>query len=191
MIKTKKELAYYLACDTIALGKRKKRPSLFGDEIWKFQRLMRRLDYHRSCHHRLRAILCRLRYHRLSLRLGFSIPCDVAGAGLAIVHYGTLVIADGARIGENCRIHVGVNIGANSGESTAPTVGKNVYIGPGAKLIGDIVVGDGAVIGAGAVVTKDVPPAVTVGGVPAKIISEKDSSHHLTKATELYNGGRK
>lgn len=127
----------------------------------------------------------RFRFHLLSLKLGFSIPHNVAGPGLAIVHYGTIVISNQARLGANCRIHAGVNIGANAGDKEAATVGDNVYIGPGAKLIGAVTVGENAVIGANAVVTKDVPPGVTVAGVPAKVISEKDSSRHLIRATEL------
>ena len=46
MIKSKKELAYYLECDRIALGKKQKSPSFFGDEIWKFQICMRKLDFY-------------------------------------------------------------------------------------------------------------------------------------------------
>lgn len=46
MIKSKKELAYYLECDRIALGRKSKKPGLFGDEIWKFQIFMRKYDYY-------------------------------------------------------------------------------------------------------------------------------------------------
>lgn len=188
MIKTKKELLYYLACDKVALGKRVSKPSLFGDEIWKFQILMRKMEYYS----RVGGVLkwyYRFKYHQLSVKLGFSIPCNVIGPGLAIVHYGTIVISPGACIGQNCRIHAGVNIGANGGETQAATIEDNVYIGPGAKIVGNIKIGENSVIGANAVVTKDVPSGVTVGGVPARIISEKDSSKHLIKATEVIRYG--
>ena len=95
------------------------------------------------------------------------------------------MISQNCKIGKNCRIHIGVNIGANAGESEAATIGNNVYIGPGAKIIGSIKIGNNSVIGANAVVTNDVPEGVTVGGVPARIISENDSSKHLIKATEI------
>lgn len=151
---------------------------------------MRKLDYYSSTGS-IRRLYYRYRYHKLSLKLGFSIPYNTIGAGLAIVHYGTIVISGKATLGKNCRIHAGVNIGANGGEEKAASIGNNVYIGPGAKIIGNVQIGDNAVIGANAVVTKDVPGGVTVGGVPAKIISENDSSKHLIKATELIeNGGR-
>ena len=56
------------------------------------------------------------------------------------------------------------------GDGEVPTVGNRVYIGAGAKIIGKLVVGDGARIGANAVVVNDVPPNCTAVGVPAKII---------------------
>lgn len=68
----------------------------------------------------------------------------------------------------------------------AAVIGNNVYIGPGAKIVGEVNIGDNAVIAANAVVVKDVPSFCTVGGVPAKIISHNDSSRHLLRATELY-----
>ena len=129
-------------------------------------------------------------FHNLSLKLGFTIPHSMIGPGLAIVHYGTIVISSGCQIGSNCRIHAGVNIGANGGESKAATIGDNVYIGPGAKIVGDVVVGNRSVIGANAVVTKDVPAGVTVGGIPARIISENDSTNHLINATAVAGRGR-
>ena len=184
MIKTKKQLKYYLECDRIALCRNKKYPSLFGDEIWKYQVVMRKLDYYETVRNPLR-FYYRFKFHHYSVKLGFSIPKDVAGPGFAIAHYGTIIISIGAKIGENCRIHAGVNIGANAGKSEAAIIGNNVYIGPGAKIIGDVKIGNNAVIGANAVVTTDVPDGVTVGGVPAKIISENDSSNHVVRATEI------
>jgi serine O-acetyltransferase len=82
--------------------------------------------------------IVRMKYRRLSLKLGFSIPINVFGPGLSIPHYGTIVVSKFARIGSNCRIHVGVNIGASAGEAKAPQLGHNIYIGPGAILFGDI-----------------------------------------------------
>ncbi|WP_308515766.1 hypothetical protein [Sphingomonas flavescens] len=59
------------------------------------------------------------------------------------------------------------------GEGEVPSIGNGVYIGAGAKIIGKVHVGDGARIGANAVVTKDVPPGHTAIGVPAKIIPNR------------------
>lgn len=184
MISSKKELQYYLECDRIALGKKVKKPTIFGDDIWKYQICMRKLDYYNKIGGVMKWYY-RFKYHKLSLKLGFSIPCNVVGPGLAIVHYGTIVISGGCKIGKNCRIHTGVNIGANAGETQAAIIGDNVYVGPGAKIIGSVKIGNNSVIGANAVVTRDVPNSVTVGGVPAKVISENDSTKHLIKATDI------
>ena len=64
---------------------------------------------------RVMRLIEKFRFHQLSLRLGFSIPINVFGPGLAIVHYGTIVVSNGAKIGANCRIHEGVTIGATNG----------------------------------------------------------------------------
>ncbi len=190
MINSKKDLQYYLECDRIALGKKRKKPFILGDEIWKFQICMRKLDYYNRSGGMMKYYY-RFKYHKLSLKLGFSIPHDVIGPGLAIVHYGTIVISQGCKVGKNCRIHAGVNIGANAGEWKAATIGDNVYIGPGAKIVGSIIIGNNCVVGANAVVTKDVPGGVTVGGIPAKIISDNDSLKHLKRQTEIVEFGGK
>ena len=173
-----------MECDRVALNIKKKKPRIIGDEIWKFERVMRKLDYANSTQKLSRYIL-KLKYRNLGLKLGFSIPCDVCGAGLSIVHYGNIVISKHAKLGENTRIHSGVNIGANAGEEKAASIGNNVYIGPGAKIIGDVQIGDNVCIGANAVITKDVEPGITVGGIPAKKISDNGSQKHLIKATSI------
>lgn len=184
MIKSKEELAYYMECDRVALGITRTKPKFIGDEIWKFERLMRQLDYATSTKNKVKSIILKYKYRNLGMKLGFSIPCNVFGAGLAIVHYGNIIVSGGAKIGDNCRIHSGVNIGANAGESKAATIGDNVYIGPGAKIVGDISIGNDVCIGANAVVVKDVENGITVGGIPAKKISDNGSEKHLKKATE-------
>lgn len=190
MIKTKEDLNYYLECDRIALGISRKTPRIIGDEIWKFERLMRKLEFSVNNRRRLRSLFLRLRYRKLSMRLGFSIPYAVAGPGLSIAHYGTIVISTECKIGENCRIHAGVNIGANGGEKKAAKIGDNVYIGPGAKIVGNINIGNNVCIGANAVVVKDVEDNITVGGIPAHKISDSNSEKHLKKATEIIKGER-
>lgn len=97
------------------------------------------------------------------------------------MHWGTVVVNGGARIGSNCRIHICVNIGANGGgvEDT-PSIGNNVYIGPGAKIFGKIVIGDNTVIGANSVVNKSfLEGGYTIAGIPAMIVSKNDSSRFI------------
>jgi serine O-acetyltransferase len=114
------------------------------------------------------------RLRRLGRRLGIELPLNVFGPGLAVVHPFGIVVSRKARIGKNCRIHAGVNVGEHRGN--APSIGDNVYLGPGAKIVGGVKIGDRAVVGANAVVVKDVPAGVTVGGVPARVISNADSA---------------
>lgn len=95
------------------------------------------------------------------------LPVSKIGPGLFIQHgFSTIVWA--REVGANCWINQQVTVGSATGGS--PTVGNNVTIYAGAKVLGGITIGDGAVIGANAVVVKDVPPNVTVVGVPAYII---------------------
>lgn len=150
-------------------------------DVMRFQRRLRKAEFVKNCQKgfmgRLHLLIMRWSLRRLGRFLGLEIALNVFGPGLVIVHPNGIVVSDRASIGKNCRIHAGVNIGAHRG--AAPKIGDNVYLGPGAKIVGGVVVGDGAVIGANAVVVKDVPPGVTVGGVPAKIISNKDSGEMI------------
>lgn len=90
------------------------------------------------------------------------------GGGLFIQHgFATMVAA--TSIGENCWINQQVTIG-HTGHGRPPIIGDNVTITCGAKVLGPVTIGDGAVIGANAVVVKDVEPNAVMGGVPAKRI---------------------
>ncbi len=92
-----------------------------------------------------------------------------------------MVVNGGAQIGEYCRIHVGVNIGTAAGAGDlAPKIGNGVYIAPGAKIFGPIEIADGIAIGANAVVNKSFQaPNISIGGIPAKQISDKGSKGFL------------
>lgn len=130
-----------------------------GDDIWKFEILLRKCEFYKNNYCGINKLLFRLhkiRFNKLSYKLGYTIPLNVIGSGLALPHYGTIVINSKSKIGNNCRIHVGVNIGSNGGSNAAPRIGNDVYIGPGAKIVGDITIADGVVIGANAVVCKSI-----------------------------------
>ena len=92
------------------------------------------------------------------------------GRRLFIDHGMGVVIGETAEVGDDVLIYHGVTLGGLSGHAGKrhPTIGKQVAIGAGAQVLGPIVIGDGARIGANAVVTKDVPPDCTVVGIPAK-----------------------
>lgn len=147
--------------------------------IIKFQKLMRKLEYYSNCKDygigKLYVLYLRYLYKKASLKLGFSIPINVFGPGLSIVHYGTIVINKAAKIGANCRMHACVNIGASGGESAAPQLGNNVYIAPGAKIYGAIKIADNCAIGANAVVNKSFEEqGIMIAGNPAKKIKSID-----------------
>lgn len=93
--------------------------------------------------------------------------------GVRINHYGLIVINPAAKIGTYCDIHQGVNIGVST-DGEAPTIGDNVWIGPGAKIFGGIVIGDEIMIGANAVVNKDFREnSCVIAGIPAIKVSDK------------------
>jgi serine O-acetyltransferase len=91
------------------------------------------------------------------------------------------------KLGANCNLSpmVIIGFGAKGGRTGVPTVGDRVYVAPGAKIIGPIVVGSDVAVGANAVVCRDVPEHVTVGGVPAKVISLKGSAPYLAVGQAL------
>lgn len=179
MIKSKRELKMYLEQDRLALHCQRKKPTLFGDAIWKYEIRLRRTEWYWYSGKYLRNPLNAARFlfskrllNRKAMKLGFSIPLNVFREGLSIAHYGTIVVNSHALVGCNCRIQEGVNLGSTGGTDAAPRVGSNVFIGTGAKLIGGIQVADNVAIAANAVVVKDiVEPNTTWGGVPAKKLS--------------------
>ncbi len=97
-------------------------------------------------------------------------PACRIGKGIMLDHATGFVAGETAVIGDNCSILQGVTLGGTgkSDEDRHPKIGNGVLIGAGAKVLGNIKIGDCARIGAGSVVTKDVPPRVTVVGVPAR-----------------------
>lgn len=187
MIKSKADLKHYLREDRIQLNKKRIRPRLIGDEVWVYQILLRKEEYYQNTNKKFRAFLYKVRRHRLGLKLGFTIPINVFGSGLSIAHYGTIIVNPYCRIGKNCRLHACVNIGTRAGESgAAPEIGDNAYIGPGAKIIGPIKLGNNIAVGANAVVNKSFPDGdCTIAGVPARILSLKGSKDLWLKSHEL------
>ena len=130
-------------------------------------------------------VFYKLRWHYLSVRLGFSIPINDFDKGFSIAHRGSIAVAQNAKVGINCRIHEGVNIGSTNGSPKAPRIGDNVFLATGAKVIGDIVIADNVAIGANAVVVKTIAEeGTTWAGVPAKKISNNSSRSNL--CSELF-----
>lgn len=183
MIISKADLLYYLLEDANAHGISEWRwRHMFMNPPLYFQRQLRRVEYYGNCRHDILGrgwlIVLKIKFTALSIYFGFTIPPNTCGPGLVINHWGTIVISSLAIIGRGCRINTCVNIGVKHGK--APMIGKNVYIGPGAVLFGDISIGDNVSIGANAVVTQSFPDFVTVAGVPAIIISRPKAENELS-----------
>lgn len=185
MIRNKADLKEYLEADRKALGRSRKKPA-FNDIVWKYEILLRKCEYYQNasaCNpiHKILGAWYRYKRFRAGLHCGFSIPPNVCGKGLCLAHIGPIVISSRASIGENCKIHICVNIGADARDGkAAPHIGNNVYIGPGAKLFGDIVIADNCAIGANAVVNKSFEVKnCSVAWVPAAVINTKGVNNIL------------
>ncbi|MBR6729198.1 MAG: serine O-acetyltransferase, partial [Clostridia bacterium] len=99
-------------------------------------------------------------------------PGATIGRGLFIDHGMGVVIGETTEIGDNCTLYQGVTLGGTGKETGKrhPTLGNNVMVGSGAKILGPFTVGDNSKIAAGAVVLSEVPPNSTCVGVPARIV---------------------
>ena len=99
-----------------------------------------------------------------------------------------VVIGETAEIGDGCTIYQGVTLGGTSltkGAKRHPTLGRNVVVGAGAKVLGGFTVGDDASVGSNAVVTKPVPAGATAVGIPARIIQADDSKRREQVANQM------
>ncbi|QSQ23832.1 acetyltransferase [Pyxidicoccus parkwayensis] len=103
----------------------------------------------------------------LEARLHTSVELGYGGMGV--------VVAPGVEIGEGSFLSQNVSVEPEFGVAGVPKIGRNVFVGVGAKILGPVTVGDGAVIGANAVVTSDVAPGAVVAGIPAREL--KRASH--------------
>ena len=114
-------------------------------------------------------------------------PAARIGRRLMIDHGLGIVVGETAQIGDDVTMYHGVTLGGTRWDPVKrhPTVGNNVLLGAGAKVLGAITVGDGVKVGANAVVTRDVPDNVTVVGIPARIIG-----HSKPAAAEFDDVGK-
>lgn len=178
MILSYQDYLRYLEADRVAMKRgRFNFCAWLIDPIWCYVRLLRRREYLVNCKPkkgiwRIVRLWNGFWFERLGYKLGFTIPPNTFDEGLYITHVGTVCVNHLARVGKRCTINVDVNIGWDPWTEKAPQIGDNVYIGPGAKLFGDIVIGDNVKIGANAVVNKSFPEGnCTLVGVPARKVN--------------------
>jgi len=111
------------------------------------------------------------------------------GPGFVLIHANGVVINGKVRGGSNILLEHQVTIGAQGRES--PVIGNNVFMGAGAKIIGRVTVGEGARIGANAVVIDDVPPHSTVVGIPARVVRRREPALLPVEGDPLAGGGQR
>ena len=119
---------------------------------------------------------------RLKVKYGFDISYRTQiGKGFYIGHFGNIVIHGDSVIGENCNISQGITIGiSNFGEKKGvPTIGHDVFIGPGACVFGNVTIGNHVTIGANAVVTENIPNHTTVLSSKNTIINKDLSPFYI------------
>ena len=123
-------------------------------------------------------LMCQINRKLMEIVTGISLaPECVVGEGLYIGHFGHVIVSPSTRIGDNCNLSQGVTLGygGRGDRGGHPTLGNRVYVAANAVVVGKITVGDDAVIGAGAVVTRSVPPRAVIVGNPAQVRSYKGS----------------
>ncbi len=139
------------------------------------------LQSHRIGHwlwHNNRQSMALFFQNRVSVKFGVDIhPAARMGRGIMLDHATGLVIGETAVVGNNVSILQSVTLGGTGKEDgdRHPKIGDGVLISAGAKILGNITVGEGAKVGAGSVVLENVPPHTTVAGVPAKVVGRPGS----------------
>ena len=191
-IKTKEELHDFIEADKKiylrdTLTKRMTDIFLGREEyhIYKFVKTMRYLQYYTykkktSLYHTILYLYYSRIYNKKCIKYGFMIGSTSFDKGLCIYHIGNIVVNSQCTIGENCKLHGSNCIGNSRRKDDCPTIGNNVRLGVGAKVIGDIYIADGITIAAGAVVTKSCyEENVTLAGIPATIVKRPNHTDQI------------
>ncbi len=166
MIKNKSDLIEYLNEDKRIMNTTRKKPSLH-QVCWRYLILLRKAEYYTNTGGGTEKWY-QFRLNALSIKTGIFIPINTFGKGLALPHYGTIIVNGSARFGNYCVIQAGVNVSANVHG------GNYVYLAPGAKINENLTIADHVIVGSNCVVTHSVEyEGCTVAGVTAKKISDK------------------
>lgn len=161
------------------------------DSIWRMFRAMyvnvgfRYTFWMRLCSYRGWLYpLTRYKQIRVSKMSGIIIPStQLIGWGFYLGHGVATITNESAIIGNNCNLSHLTTIGTNKNDGAI--IGDEVYIGPNVCVVEHVIIGHGSVVGAGAVVVKDVPTNITVGGVPARQISNNGSSSFIQNKWDI------
>lgn len=187
MIQTRDDLRHYLAEDRrVNLGSTSRmkllKARLQGNgsaNVYRFLQALRHTEYHlnnlsRSPLHALPYRLWRICYLRRAKRYRLEIPLNTVGYGIRISHtLGGGIVMSTCTIGNYLDIRQFTTIGVKSDDRAdeRPVLGDHVFLGCGVSIIGNVHIGDHAVIGAGSVVVKDIPAYANAAGNPCRVIS--------------------
>lgn len=182
MIKTKSDLKAYIKADFER--QQMKHPvwaSLtYGEHAVtrKYLETLRKLEFYQN---NKKNLICKLlyafyflKYRKNCLKYGMYIFPNTSGPGLLLPHLGFVRIGPQTKMGANCTVLPMVLFGRKNPNIDGPIIiGDDCYISTGVTILGPVKIGNNVTIGAGAVVTKDIPDNAVVGGVPAKVIKFK------------------
>jgi len=174
MITSREELNQYLSADsanfhsqTMGGARRLKNnlcctPASDQKYIWEYIVALRHVEWCLNTkglwRHKFMRLYWLRKLRRIGYKTGFQIPPNVCGKGLTIWHWGPIIINQNVQIGENVTLYPGVLIGWKNLNEPCPIIGNNVFIGSGAKIIGDVHIGDNVIIGQNCVITKTIEP---------------------------------
>lgn len=111
---------------------------------------------------------------------------DIGKGSFLVVKGIGVVIIDNAKIGQRCRIGIGCKVVGKGPYKRVPSIGDDVFLGPGSVIVGPVIIGDKVIVAPNSVVTKSVPNGCIVGGIPAKIIGNIDELDYDILKNESY-----
>lgn len=141
-----------------------------------YLKCLRHLEFYTNCsnsfYDKLFKNYYQVKLHRLSLKYGIQIHPNTCGYGLRLLHFkvGGGIILNCKSMGNYCSVNAGVVVGNKDSQENIATIGDNVKLNVGCKVIGKISIGDNVIVAPNSVVVKDVPTNAIVSGVPAKIL---------------------
>lgn len=144
-------------------------------QMLRYLNTLRHLEYYQNKSKKNFLSIClrqfySIRHKRLSRKYRVYIGANVADKGLYIPHFCGGIICNCISIGRNCTISTGVVIGNKGGQDYRPTIGNNVELCVGCKIIGNIKIGNNVIVAPNSVCIKDIPDNAVVSGIPAQII---------------------